>query len=81
MKHKIVKLSEAQYKEVLKEDFPFNYFGNESSNTDHAGEVMANVPYDSPDVNPEPTDTDKVGKTLSNNSWWNRHYGFNSYRV
>lgn len=79
MKGKIIKLSEAQYNQVLDEDFPFSYLGNESSNTNHAGEVMANVPYDSPDVDPEPIDADKISHTLSNNSWWNRHYGFNGY--
>lgn len=79
MKGKIIKLSQEQLNEVLKEDYPFSYLGNESSNTNHGSEVMANVPYDSPDVNPEPTDTDKIEKMLSNNSWWNRHYGFNGY--
>lgn len=79
MKGKIIKLSQEQLNEVLKEDYPFSYLGNQSSDTNHAGEVMVNVPYDSPNVDPEPTDTDKIEKMLSNNSWWNRHYGFNGY--
>lgn len=79
MKGKIIKISEAQFKDIINEDYPFSYLGNETSNTNHASEVMANVPYDSPDVNPEPTDTDKIEKMQSNNSWWNRHYGFNGY--
>lgn len=76
---KIVKLSESQYKQIVNEEFPFSYMGNESSDTNFGDQVMVNAPYDSPDVNPEPIDTDKVQKTLSNNSWWNRHYGFNGY--
>lgn len=79
MKRKIIKISQAQLNEVLKEDYPFSYLGNESSETNHGDEVMVNAPYDSPDVNPEPTDADKISHTLSNNSWWNRHYGFNGY--
>ena len=79
MKGKIIKISEAQFKDIINEDYPFSYFGNETSNTNHASEVMTNVAYDSPDVNPEPTDTDKIEKMQSNNSWWNRHYGFNGY--
>lgn len=79
MKGKIIKLSESQYNQVINEDFPFSYLGNETSNTNNADKVMVNVPYNSPDVDPIPTDTDKISHELSNNSWWNRHYGFNGY--
>lgn len=81
MKNKIIKISEAQLNEVLKEDYPFSYLGNESSDTNHASEVSANVPLDSPDIDPVPIDADTISRTLSNNSWWNRHYGFNGYRI
>ena len=79
MKPKIFKLSEAQYNQLINEDYPFSYLGNKSSDTNHGSGVMVNAPYDSPDVDPEPTDADKISHTLSNNSWWNRHYGFNGY--
>ena len=79
MKPKIFKLSEAQYNQLINEDYPFSYLGNKSSDTNHGSEVMVNAPYDSPDVDSEPTDADKISHTLSNNSWWNRHYGFNGY--
>lgn len=68
-------------REALEEDYPFSYLGAESCDTNTNSEVMANVPYDSPDVNPEPTDADKIEKSLSNSSWWNRHYGFNGYAL
>lgn len=79
MKGKLIKLSEDQYKQIVSEDYPFSYLGNETSDTNHGNEVMVNAPYDSPDVDPIPTDADKISHTLSNNSWWNRHYGFNGY--
>lgn len=81
MKGKIIKISQEQLNEVLDEDYPFSYLGNGSTNTNHAGEVMVNAPYDSPDVDPEPLDADKISHTLSNNSWWNRHYGFKGYQL
>lgn len=79
MKGKIIKLSEAQYNQVLAEDFPFSYMGNESSDTNYADEIGINVPYDSPDIDPDPTVALRAPHMLSNNSWWNRHYGFNGY--
>lgn len=81
MKGKIIKLSEEQVKQVISEDYPFSYLGNETSDTNHGDEVMVNVPYDSPDVDPEAIDSDKISHMLSNNSWWNRHYGFNGYAL
>lgn len=79
MKGKIIKLSEAQYNQVIDEDFPFSYMGNQSSDTNHGDEIMVNAPYDSPNLDPIPTDADTISHELSNNSWWNRHYGFNGY--
>lgn len=79
MKGKIIKLSEAQYNQVIDEDFPFSYMGNQSSDTNYGDEIMVNAPYDSPNLDPIPTDADTISHELSNNSWWNRHYGFNGY--
>lgn len=81
MNSKIIKLTEEQFKQLVNEDFPFSYIGNESTPTNQNSQVLVNAPYDSPDVDPEPTDTDKIQKMQSNNSWWNRHYGFNGYCV
>lgn len=81
MARKIIKLTETQVQQIINEDFPFNYLGSESTDVNHGDEVKVNVPIDSPDVNPEAIDGDKISKTLSNNSWWNRHYGFNGYCI
>ena len=81
MKGKIIRLSEDQYKQLVDEDYPFSYMGNTSSDTNQNSQVLVNAPYDSPGFEPEPVDADKISHTLSNNSWWNRHYGFNGYAL
>lgn len=82
MKRKVIKLTEAQANQIINEDFPFAYMGTESSEVNHGDEISAEGPnkIDSPDIDPDPITGDQVGKTLSNNSWWNRSYGFNGYR-
>lgn len=80
MKHNIVKLTEEQLKGILTEE-PFSYVGNSTTDTNQKSEVMVNLPYDNPDIPAEPIKADKVSHTLSNNSWWNRHYGFNGYAL
>lgn len=81
MKHKVIKLSESQMSQIINEDYPFSYMGSESSDINHGDTVSAEGPAkDEPNLDVEPTTGDKVGKTLSNNSWWNRSYGFNCYR-
>ena len=81
MKKRVIKLSEEQVRQIIAEDFPFNYPDDSNAPHNHNSQVFVNAPFDSPNVDPENTTGDDVSHTLSNNSWWNRHYGFNGYCV
>lgn len=80
MSKKIIKLSESQFKQLVSEDYPFSYLGNGSTSVNHGSEVTTDIPYNSVNIEVQPTDSDKVSKTLSNNKWWNRCYGQNRYK-
>lgn len=77
---RVIKLSERQLNEIVNEA-PFSYLGNSTSDTNHQSTVSDNIPKDNPGAEPEPVKADKVSHTLSNSSWWNRHYGFNGYSL
>jgi hypothetical protein len=79
-RNRIIKLSEDQLRRLMNEA-PFSYLGNSTSDTNHQSTVTDNIPKDNPGIEPEPIKADKVSHTLSNNSWWNRHYGFNGYSL
>ena len=81
MPRKTIKLSPEQLREVIEEG-QFSYLGNGTTDTNQNSEVMVNLPYDnSEDLPVEPTQANKISHTLSNASWWNRHYGFNGYSL
>ena len=80
MAHKTVKLTIDQLNEVINEAL-FSYLGNDTTETNQNSTVKDTIPYDNPDIDIEPTQANKVSHTLSNSSWWNRHYGFNGYAL
>lgn len=80
MANRTIKLTKEQLDEVVDEG-QFSYLGNETSETNQNSTVRDNIPYDNPDIDAEPTQANKISHTLSNNSWWNRHYGFNGYSL
>ena len=80
MAQKIIKLSPGQLHEVVNEA-PFSYVGNDTTETNQNSTVRDSIPYDNPDIDIEPTQANKISHTMSNSSWWNRHYGFHAYHL
>jgi hypothetical protein len=77
-KNKIIKLTEEQFKQIINEDYPFDYKGSESPKVNHGSEITGEGPHiiDAPDVNVTPMTSDNYEKEITNGSWWNRKYGF-----
>ena len=80
MEKRTIKITESQADGVINE-LPFSYLGNDTTDKNDNSEIHGNVPIDNADFEPEPVTADKVSHTLTNNSWWNRHYGFNGYSL
>lgn len=73
MAHKIIKLTEAQINNIMNEDYPFGYFGNNSTDTNGESSISVEGPEQSkakvePNIN--------IDDMFTNSSWWNRSYGY-----
>lgn len=70
-KNKIIKLTEEQFKQIINEDYPFDYKGSESTKVNHGSEITGEGPHiiDAPDVNVTPMTGDNYEKEITNGSW------------
>lgn len=74
-KKKTIKLSESQANQLLTEDYPFSYFGNESTPQNGNSKVTVNTHFESPDVDPVNTTSGDVANAISGYSWLNKGFG------
>lgn len=74
MKRKIIKISESQLQNIeniLQENRAFNYFGNDTTNTNQNSQITVNVPYETPEIEVQNITGDDIAQEVNRPAWWN----------